>query len=98
MGKPLSEHTHKNGVQARADDFNERITTFHRQPERSHEKQNEKGLVLPAVQFPLMFPKPNGMAEQRLGIADRPQVADGRSVRTNQITKKMQMKCEQAQK
>ena len=76
---PGSQHLHKDRVQPRTDDFHEGITAFHRQPECGQEDGREKSLVLPAVQFPLMFPKPDGMAEQRFGIADRPEVTDFRA-------------------
>jgi len=94
---PIAQHLHKHRVRPRTDDFHERITAFHRQPEGGKEEGYENGLVLPAVQLSLMFPEPDGMAEQRLGITNRPQVARCRAARANQIAEQMEMKGQQAQ-
>ena len=90
---PFLKHVHKARIQPPADDFNERTASFHGEPERGDKHDDKNHLVLPAVQFPLMFPKPNGMTEQRFGVANWPQVADGRAARADQIAKQMKVEC-----
>ena len=95
---PFLKHFYEDRIQPLADDFNKRIALFRCNPERGSQQDDENGLVLPAVEFPLMLPKPDWMAKQRLGVADRPQIANGRATRANQVAKQMKVECKQAQK
>ena len=97
LSKPLLKHTNKNLICPGTDHLDKRKALLRCHPKRGQKKRDENALVLPAVQLPLVFPKPDRMAEQRLGIADWPQVANRRAAGTEEIAQQVKMKGEQAE-
>ena len=97
VAEPFMEDLDEDLVGAFADDFDKGISAFGGEPKGGGKQDREYGLVLPAVQAPLMFVEPDGMAEEGFGIADGPEVAHVWAARAEVVAEQVEMKRQQAQ-
>lgn len=93
---PLAQHRDNHSVPAPAEKFHARKSAPRRKEKLPEKQRQGDHTILPAIQPPLMLPKPERMPEKRLPIRDRPQILRRRPARTDQVAQQMQMKCQQA--